>query len=68
MTSTIFLLYNNLKKVRCFEEIFLLVDTNMEIILDIRFISFSDINIKFAELERLTWRSYNTIEVLPTIS
>ncbi len=45
----------------------MLADTSMEVVLKIPFISFSNANVKFVELEKLTWRSYNTAEALPTI-
>lgn len=31
------------------------------------FFSFNNANVEFAELEKLTWRSYNIAEILPTI-
>lgn len=38
----------------------------MEVVLRMPFFSFSNANIEFAELKKLTWRSYNTTEALPT--
>lgn len=66
-TSTILLLQNNLKKVKFFKEIFLLVNINLEVILRISFLSFGNIDIEFARLKRLTLRFYDTIEALPII-
>lgn len=39
----------------------------MKVVLEKFFLSLSNRNVKFSELEKLTWRSYITIEVLPTI-
>lgn len=49
-----------------FKKTFLLANTSIEIVLEISFLSLNNINIKFAELKKLTWRSYTTIEALPT--
>lgn len=38
----------------------------MKIILRIPFLSFSNANVEFAKLRKLTWRFYDTIEALPT--
>ncbi len=37
----------------------------MEVVLGISFLSFNNINVKFAELEKLTWRSYIAAKALP---
>lgn len=37
-------------------------------ILEISFFSFSNIDVDFVELGKLTWRSYNIAEALPTTS
>lgn len=44
-----FQIENKLERVWFFQEIFLLVDTNMEIILEIAFLTFGNINIQFTE-------------------
>lgn len=44
----------------------MLADTSMKVILVISFLYFSNIDMKFAKLRKLTWWSYNTIEVLFT--
>lgn len=44
-----FSVQNKLKKIKFFEEIFLLVDTSMEVILGMSFLTLSNINIKFVE-------------------
>lgn len=54
MTLAKFLIQKNLEKVWFFEETFLLTDTSMEVILEMHFSSFSNVNIKFAEQEKLT--------------
>ena len=38
----------------------------MEVILKMPFLSFSNINVKFAELEKLIWRTYIAAEALLT--
>ncbi len=68
MTSAKFSLQDSLGWVLFFEETFLLADTNMEVVLRMSFLSLSNADIEFAELERLTWRSYITTEALPTTS
>ena len=68
MISASFLLQNSLKKVRFFEETFLLTDTNIEVILMMPFFSFSNADVEFTELEKLTWRTYTVVEVLSTTS
>ncbi len=40
----------------------------MEVVLGILFLSFSNVDIKFAELGKLTWRLYTVTKVLPTTS
>lgn len=39
----------------------------MEVLLGMPFLSFSNADIKF-DTKSLTWRSYTTVEILPTIS
>ncbi len=68
MTSAKFLLQDSLGRVRFFEKTFLLADTNIEVVLGMAFLSFSNADVKFAELEKLTWRSYAATEALPTTS
>lgn len=46
----------------------MLADISMEIILIIPFLFLNNTDVKFAKLEKLTQRSYNTIEVLPIIN
>lgn len=62
------LLQDSLGKVRFFEKTFLLVDTSMEVVLELSFLSFSNANVKFMDLEKLTWSFYTIAEVLFTIS
>ena len=56
---------DKLGRVWFFQETFLLVDTNMEVVLGIPFLTFSNADIQFAERES-TWRSYTAKEALPT--
>ena len=54
-----------LGKARFFQEIFLLADTNAEVILSMFFLTFSNVDVQFVEKE-LTWRSYTINEALAT--
>ncbi len=54
IASASFLLQNSLEKVWFFENTFLLVDTSMEVVLGMLFLSLSNVDIKFAELKKLT--------------
>ncbi len=47
---------------------FLLADTSMEVVLGMLFLSLSNTDVKFAELEKLIWRSYIVAEALPITS
>ncbi len=68
MASASFSLQNSLGRVRFFEETFLLADTSIEVVLGIPFLSLSNADVEFAKLRKLTWRSYTTVDALPTIS
>ncbi len=68
MTSAKFSLQNSLGRVQFFKKTFLLADTNMEVVLGIPFLSLSNADVEFAELGKLTWRSYTAAETLPTTS
>lgn len=68
LISIVFSIQDSLKKIQLFEEIFLLANINIKIVLGMFFLIFSNTNIKFAKLEKLTWRSYNTTKVLLTTS
>ncbi len=46
----------------------MLVDTIMEMVLGMPFLSLSNADVKFAEQGKLTWRLYTTAEALPTTS
>ena len=48
-----------------FQESFLYTNANMEVVLEMPFLIFSNADIKFTEKE-LTWRSYTAIEILST--
>lgn len=57
MASARFLLQDSLEKVLFFEENFLLVNTSIEVVLKMPFLFLSNIEVEFAELEKLIWRS-----------
>ncbi len=46
----------------------MLADISMEVILGIPFLSFSNANVEFTELEKFNWRFYITAKALPTTS
>lgn len=66
MVSASLSLQNSLERVWFFEKTFLLADTSIELILRISFLSFSNIDIEFIKLEKLTWRLYTIAEALHT--
>ncbi len=68
MVSASFSLQNSLGRVWFFEETFLLADTSIKVVLGMLFLSFSNANVKFAKLGKLTWRSYTIAEALLTIN
>lgn len=68
MTSARFSLQNSQRKVQFFEETFLLTNTSMEVVVEKYFLAFSNIDVEFIELRKLTWRSYIVAKDLPTTS
>lgn len=68
MISAVFSIQNSREKVRFFDETFLLTNTSMEVVLEMPFLFFSNINIEFAELKKLIWRFHTTSEALPITS
>ncbi len=54
MASASFLLQDSLEIVWFFEKTFLLIDTNMKVNLEMPFLFFSNIDVKFVELRKLT--------------
>lgn len=62
-----FLVHNKLGKVQFFKETFILIDTNMEMVLEMLFLSLSNVNVKFTEVKRLIWRTYTIVEAISTI-
>ncbi len=66
MALASFLLQDSLGRIRFFEETYLLADTSMEVVLEMPFLSLSNADVKFAELEKLTCRSYTVAEALST--
>lgn len=53
MTLMVFLLQDSFRKIEYFEKIFMLVYTSMKLILRILFLSFNNVDIKFADQRRL---------------
>lgn len=49
---------------RFFEKIFLLTNTNIEVVLGMFFFFFSSADFQF-DTKKLTWKSYTTEEILP---
>lgn len=62
------MLQNSLKRIQFFEETFFLADINIKIVLEICFLSLSNTDVKFAELEKLIWRFYTIAKALSTIN
>ncbi len=67
MASARFSFQNSLRKVRFFNETFLLIDTSIEVDLGMLFLAFSNADIQFGT-EKLTWRSYTAVKALPSTS
>ena len=65
MVLASFQMEDKLRKVRFFQETFLLADISAEIVLGMPFLTLSNANIQFVK-KKLTWRSYTTAETLPT--
>ena len=62
---TSFQVEDKLEKIRFFQETFLLADINVEEVLGILFLTFSNADIQFVKKE-LTWRSYTNAKTLLT--
>ena len=56
---------DKLDSTQFFQKLFLLTNTNMEVVLKMLFLIFSNADIQFAE-KILIWRSYTAAEALPT--
>ncbi len=54
MASAWLSLQDSLKRVQIFEKTFLLTDTRMDVVLGMPFLSLSNANVEFAELEKFT--------------
>ncbi len=67
MVSASFSLQDSLRRVRFFEETFLLVNTSMEVVLGMPFLALSNTDFQFGA-KKLTWRSYTIAEALSTTS
>lgn len=59
-----FLFQDSIGRIWFFKETFLLADTSIKVVLKMLLLFFSNINIKFAKLKKLTWRLYTTAETL----
>ena len=68
MASTRFLIQDSLGKIPFFEQTFLLANTSIKVVVEMPFLSFSNANVKFAELKRLTWRTYIIAKALSITS
>ena len=65
MTIAGFLIQDELGKIRFFVVTFLLADTSMDVILGMAFLFLSNADVQF-DTGNLTWRTYSTVEALPT--
>lgn len=68
MTLTRFSIYNNLKKIQFFEKTFLLTNISIKVVPKMPFFSFNNIDVEFAKLKKLIWRTYIAAQALPTTS
>ena len=59
---------DNLKKIRFFEETFLLANTSIKVVLEMPFLFFNNADIKFVELEKLIQRTYIATKALSITS
>lgn len=62
-----FFLQNYLRRIWFFNKTFLLVNTNIEVVLRMFFILLNNRDFQF-DIRKFIWRSYTTIEVIPTTS
>ena len=65
MVLASFQVEDKLGKIRFFQKKFLLADINMEVVLGMPFLNFSNADVQFVEKE-FTWRFYTTAKALPT--
>ena len=65
MVIAAFSVHDRARKVRFFEETFLLADISMDVALGMPFLTLSDADVRFTDRE-LHWRSYTVSEALPT--
>ncbi len=64
IVSASFLLKDSQRRVRFFEETFLLVDTSFEVVLGMLFLAFSNADFQFGA-EELIWKTYTIAKALP---
>lgn len=60
--------YNTPTSVQFFETTYLLANISMKVILEMFFLSFDNIDVKFTKLKKLTCRFYTAIKALFTTS
>ena len=60
-----FYIQDKFGKARFLQETYLVVDTSMEIIFKMLFLTFSKVKVYFSKRE-LTWKAYTIAEALPT--
>ena len=60
-----FLVVGNVNQIKFFEEIFLMANVSPEVVLEMLFLTLSNVDIDFSGRE-LRWRTYTTKEVFPT--
>ena len=65
MVIASFQVKDKLDRARFFQKLFLLAETNMEMVLKMPFLTFNNADIQFAE-KKLTWRSYTAAEEIST--
>lgn len=63
MVTIEFLVHNKLSKAQFFEETFLLARTSMEVVLEMPFLFFNNINLQFGARE-LIWRTYTIAKAI----
>lgn len=66
MVITSFQIKDKSKKIRYFQEILLIADNRMDIVFEMPFLTFNNIDIRFAEGD-FTWRIYMAKKALPSI-
>lgn len=60
-----FQVQNKLERARFLQKIFLVANTNTEVVFGMLFLTFNKIKVDFAQKKRI-WRTYITVEAIPT--